>query len=244
MATSMTEPVRLDKRVVALTQCSRREAAQYIEGGWVRVDGVVVEEPQFMVAAQTVELDPSAELIPTEPATLILHKPLGVDSGNGPDPASALVVPDTRWADDPSGVRPLRRHLQRLTVPLPLPTDASGLLIFSQDWRVTRKLTEDLERVEQEFVVDVEGELAPNGLALLNHGLRFNNYAMPPINVSWQSEQRLRFAFKVLQPSQITPMCEAVGLKVTAMKRLRVGRISLAKLPPGQWRYLAPQERI
>lgn len=240
----MTEPVRLAKRVVALTQCSRREAEQYIEGGWVRVNGVVVEEPQFMVDTQTVELDPAAELAPVEPATLVLHRPAGYDAGNGANPASALVIPDNRSPDDASGVRPLKRHLLRLTSPLALPVEASGLLIFTQDWRVTRKLTEDIERIEQEFVVDVEGELIPNGLALLNHGLRFNNYAMPPIKVSWQSEQRLRFAFKVLQPTQIAPMCQAVGLKVLAMKRLRVGRIPLARLPPGQWRYLARGERI
>jgi len=240
----MTEPVRLAKRVVALAGCSRREAEQYIEGGWVRVDGIVVEEPQFMVDTQSVELDPAAKLAPTEPATLVLHKPAGYDAEAGPNPASALITPQTRWPDDVSGVRPLKRHFQRLSAPLPMPIGASGLLIFTQDWRVTRKLTEDLERVEQEFVVDVEGTLIPNGLALLNHGLRFNNYALPPIKVSWQSEQRLRFAFKRLQPTQIEPMCQAVGLKVLAMKRLRVGRIPLAKLPPGQWRYLAPGERI
>ncbi|WP_449428119.1 rRNA pseudouridine synthase [Rhodanobacter umsongensis] len=240
----MTEPVRLAKRVVALTRCSRREAEQYIEGGWVRVDGVVVEEPQFMVDTQAVEIDPAAELAPAEPATLVLHKPAGCDAGSGANPASALVIPANRSPDDTSGVRPLKRHLLRLTSPLALPTEASGLLIFTQDWRVTRKLTEDIDRIEQEFVVDVEGTLVPNGLALLNHGLRFNNYAMPPIKVSWQSEQRLRFAFKVLQPTQIVPMCQAVGLKVLAMKRLRVGRIPLAKLAPGQWRYLAPGERI
>lgn len=240
----MTEPVRLAKRVVALTHCSRREAEQYIEGGWVRVDGQVVEEPQFMVDTQTVALDPGARLIATEPATLVLHKPVGYDAGNGPNPASALVTPETRSPDDGSGVRPLKRHLQRLTSPLSLPTDASGLLIFTQDWRVTRKLTDDIDRIEQEFVVEVSGELIPDGLALLNHGLHFNNYAMPPIKVSWQSEQRLRFAFKRLQPTQIEPMCNAVGLQVLAMKCLRVGRIPLAKLAPGQWRYLAPHERI
>lgn len=240
----MTESVRLAKRVVALTRCSRREAEQYIEGGWVRVDGVTVEEPQFMVDTQTVELDPAAELTPAEPATLVLHKPAGCDAGSGENPASQLIRPETRWPDDPSGVRPLRRHLQRLGAPLPLPTEASGLLVFTQDWRVNRKLTEDSDRIEQEFVVDVEGELVPNGLALLNHGLSFNHYALPPIKVSWQSEQRLRFAFKLLQPTRIVPMCEAVGLKVTAMKRLRVGRISLSKLPTGQWRYLAGSERI
>lgn len=236
----MTEAVRLAKRVIALSGCSRREAEQYIEGGWVRVDGVVVEEPQFMVDAQIVELDPNATSSPTEPATLVLHKPAGCDPGD----ARTMVAPDTRWSGDPSGVRPLKRHLQRLGAPLSLATEASGLLVFTQDWRVTRKLTEDIDRIEQEFVVDVDGELIPNGLALLNHGLQFNHYAMPPIKVSWQNENRLRFAFKRLQPGQIRPMCEAVGLTVLAMKCLRVGRIPLAKLPAGEWRYLAPGERI
>ena len=240
----MTESLRLAKRVVALAQCSRREAEQYIEGGWVRVDGIVVEEPQFMVDTQTVEIDPAARLAPLEAVTLVLHKPAGYDAGDGPNPARALVTPATRWAGDASGVRPLQRHMHGLGAPLALPTAASGLLVFTQDWRVSRKLTEDIDRIEQEFVVEVSGTLKENGLALLNHGLRFNNYAMPPIKVSWQSEQRLRFAFKVLQPTQIEPMCNAVGLSVLAMKRLRVGRISLAKLPPGQWRYLAPHERI
>ncbi|MEO5830031.1 MAG: RNA-binding protein, partial [Rhodanobacter sp.] len=165
-------------------------------------------------------------------------------AGNGPNPAHALVTPATRSADDGSGVRPLHRHMHGLTAPLALPSSASGLLVFTQDWRVSRKLTDDIDRIEQEFVVEVSGELAANGLALLNHGLSFNNYAIPPIKVSWQSEQRLRFAFKRMASSQIEPMCNAVGLKVLAMKCLRVGRIPLAKLPPGQWRYLAPDDRI
>lgn len=236
----MTEAIRLAKRIVALTGCSRREAEQYIEGGWVRVDGVVVEEPQFMIQEQAVELAPGATSTPVEAATLALHKPAGCD----PDDAHNLVTAATRWCGDASGVRPLKRHLQRLGAPLPLATAASGLLIFTQDWRVTRKLTEDIDRIEREFVVEVRGELTPNGLALLNHGLRFNHYAMPPIKVSWQSENRLRFAFKRLLPAQIQPMCEAVGLTVLAMKCLRVGRIPLAKLPVGEWRYLAPNERI
>ena len=94
----MTEPVRLAKRVVALAQCSRREAEQYIEGGWVRVDGVVVEEPQFMVDAQHVELDPQAKLAPAEPATLVLHKPAGYDAGNGANPASMAASMYSRRA--------------------------------------------------------------------------------------------------------------------------------------------------
>lgn len=239
----MTEAIRLSKRVIALSQCSRREADQYIEGGWVRVDGVVVEEPQFMVDTQQVEIDPRAVLAQSEPVTLVLHKPADAAADDA-NTAAALVTPQTHWPEDGSGVRPLKRHLQRLEAPLALPASASGLLIFTQDWRARRKLTEDIDRIEQEFVVEVAGTLKENGLALLNHGLSFNNYAMPPIKVSWQNERHLRFAFKRLSSSQIEPMCNAVGLQVLGMKCLRVGRIPLARLPPGQWRYLTPHERI
>ena len=55
--------VRLAKRVAELVPCSRREAEQYIEGGWVRVDGKVVEEPQFRVLKQRIELDKNASLM-------------------------------------------------------------------------------------------------------------------------------------------------------------------------------------
>ena len=79
----MTEPVRLSKRLAELLPCSRREAELYIEGGWVSVDGKVVEEPQFKVDAQRVELLPGAVAAPIGFATLLLHKPAGYGIGSG-----------------------------------------------------------------------------------------------------------------------------------------------------------------
>ena len=240
----MAEPVRLAKRVIELARCSRREAEQYIEGGWVLVDGEIVEAPQFMVSTQHVPLHAQAKSAAVGPATLLLHKPAGYDAVDGANPVGALVAPAARWTGDTTGIRLLRRHLMRLHSALELPTKASGLLVLTQDGRIMRKLSEDSDVIEQEFVVDVSGELITNGLALLNHGLRFNHYALPPIKVSWQSESRLRFAFKILQPTQIERMCNAVGLDVQAMKRIRIGRLPMAKLPVGQWRYLAAHEKI
>ncbi len=67
----MTDPIRLSKRLAELTACSRREAELYIEGGWVSVDGEVIEEPQFKVLDQRVELLPGARAETIEPATLL-----------------------------------------------------------------------------------------------------------------------------------------------------------------------------
>lgn len=242
----MTEPIRLAKRVAELRACSRREAEQYITGGWVRVDGMVVEEPQFRVTDQRVEIDPHADLAQTEPVTLLLHKPAGYQAlpGDGAPAASQLLDAATLWSEDASGIRPLKKHFAQLSLCAPLETGASGLVVFTQDWRVARKLTEDAATLEHELVVEVAGELAPGGLEKLNRGIAFQGRTPPAIKVSWQSENRLRVALKGARPGEVARLCEAAGLKVLSLKRIRLGRIPLGKLPPGQWRYLRGDERF
>lgn len=234
----MTEPIRLAKRLVELVSCSRREAELYITGGWVMVDGQVVEEPQFPVSDQLVELHPDASPIPTEPVTLLLHQPTGGDMKIN------AICADTRWADDSSGIHLLRQHFYKLTPCMPLERNAGGLTVFTQDFRVARKLSDEADTIEQEYIVEVTGELLPDGLKLLNHGLKYNGKALPPIKVSWQNENRLRFALKGVIPGQISHACQKVGLQVRSMKRIRIGRLSMAKLPVGQWRYLMQHERF
>ncbi|MDB5764550.1 MAG: tRNA pseudouridine synthase [Herminiimonas sp.] len=240
----MTESIRLAKRVAEMMSCSRSQAEQYIEGGWVTVDGVVVEEPGFRVQDQTIELLPQATPAPVEPVTILLHKPAGVNTFADVSAALQLISPDTRIDDDRSGLRFLKRHLSGLTLTDHLETDASGLIVLTQDWRVKRKLMEDAARVEQEYIADVTGELIPDGLALLNQGLTFNGKPLAPMNVSWQKETRLRFALKGVQRGQIGIMCEKVGLTVQTIKRIRIGRMPMAGLPVGRWRYLLDHERF
>lgn len=237
---SMTDPIRLSKRLIELVGCSRREAELYIEGGWVLVDGVVVQEPQFKVESQRVELLPDAVLAPVEPVTLLLHVP----SGHFPDRAVESVSPASQWPDDNSAIRPLKSHFARLVTCLPLQAGADGLHVLTQDWRIERKLKEDQAKLEQEYVVEVLGTLSNSQLKRLNHGLSFNGTALPPCKVSWQNETRLRFALKNPQPGQIVFMCNSVDLKVLGMKRIRIGGVSMAKVQPGQWRYLAGKERF
>ncbi|HEX5286176.1 MAG TPA: rRNA pseudouridine synthase [Polaromonas sp.] len=245
----MTEPVRLAKRIAEMRSFSRREAEHYIEGGWVTVDGVVVEEPQFRVMNQTIELSPDASLLALTPVTLLLHKPAGYEAGLGDSAMSSiqLLLAVNQAPGDRSGIRPLKKHFSGSELATPLATAASGLVVFTQDWRVLRKLREDARVLEHEVIVEVSGEIKPGGLERLNridHGFTFKGALLPPAKVSWQSEARLRFALKGEMPGQIAYMCESVGLKVEAMKRLRVGRVPLSQLPSGQWRYLMPYERF
>ncbi|MES2128555.1 MAG: rRNA pseudouridine synthase [Pseudomonadota bacterium] len=231
--------IRLAKRVAEMIPCSRSEAEQYISGGWVSVDGVVVEEPGARVEdEQDVVVHDEAKLGEIVPVTILVHKPADVAN------ALSCVTPENLQVAEHGNFRFLKRHLSNLTDTMPLDARASGLVVLTQDFRVARKLVQEGPRVEQEYIVEVAGTIRDGGLALLNHGLTFNGKELPPIKVSWQNETRLRFALKGAKPGQILHMCRMVDLKVVAIKRIRVGRVPMASLPVGQWRYLHEYERF
>ena len=194
-------------------------------------DGQVVEAPGARVRPdQAVTVAPDASLLELTPVTLLLHKPVGFEAGlglpagqaahasrsQGATPATTLLSATSHLAEDASGIRVLQRHFKQLECFTPLPTEASGLVVYTQDKRIARKLAEDIESLEQECIVEVKGDIAPNGLQRLCHGLSFNGRPLPPIKVSWQNETKLRFALKGIRPGQIPAMCEAVGLAVVA----------------------------
>lgn len=241
----MSDSIRLAQRVTELLGCSRAEAEQYIQNGWVSVDGHVVERPQHKVTDEQVELSPYARLGPVEPATILLHKPVGFDAIHGPKPASALVSPQTHWARDDSSVRLLQRHFRNLTPLVPLEVEASGLVVFSQDKAVCQRLTAKGNQIEHEYLVEVSGEIEPDGLQRLKHGLPSKGRHFPACQVSWQNETRLRVAIKGVREGQLQDVCAQVGLEVISIRRLRLGRIPLGKgLPPGEWRYLDARDRF
>ena len=171
----MTESIRLAKRVADLFSCSRREAQLYIEGGWVAVDGNVVEEPGAPIAPQQeITLLPgfSAEAVP--PVTLLLHRPAGVAPCLGMLPPMHGLTPYLTPANlDLSGSTGfgrtafLKRHLHHLNACTALEESASGLLVLTQDFHIERKLSEDGATLEQEYVVEVAGDLAPAQIATL-----------------------------------------------------------------------------
>ena len=252
---------RLAKRVAALVPCSRSEAEQYIKGGWVKVNGQVVEEPQFRIQTQTITIDPDASLLELSSITIVLHKPADWVDGTEEslaklnraarrapfDDARTLLTAAKHWADDPSDIRLLQRHFKQLTAAVPLENAAAGLIVFTQDWRVERKLSEDMGSMEHEVIVDVQGEVTAQALHLLNRTLD-SDESLPQAKVSINSNtperSKLRFAIKGAHRGLIAYLCERVKLEIIDMRRIRLGRVALSDLPVGQWRYLGVGEKF
>lgn len=239
---------RLSKRMAELGLCSRREADEWISNGWVKVDGVVIDTLGTRIAPDAnIEISKAAEKHQSEIVTILLHKPVGYVSGQAEDgyqPAITLVHPDNQWNEDPTRKEFQRGFLKGLAPAGRLDIDSTGLLVLTQDGRVARQLIGDDSTIEKEYLVRVEGELSEQGLKKLNHGLELDGVQLKPAKVSWQNEDQLRFVLREGRKRQIRRMCELVGLNVVGLKRVRIGSVSLGKLPLGSWRYLRLGERF
>ncbi|MNF92343.1 23S rRNA pseudouridine synthase F [compost metagenome] len=200
----------------------------------------MVDEPQFKVTEQKVELQTGARAEALEPVTLLLHQPADLDI----ESACNSITVDSLSADHSQGRRPLKGHFARLNNVAPLQQGASGLQVFTQDWRITRKLESDLAKLEQEYVVEVSGDMIAHGLERLNRGFTWKGKELPKIKASWQNETRLRMVLKNPQPGLIALLCSSVGVTPVSMRRIRLGGVSMSKLPLGQWRYLANTEKF
>jgi len=248
--TTPNEPLRLSKRMSELGLCSRREADEWISRGWVRVDGKVISELGTKIHPdQRITIERQAAAEQSKRVTILINKPVGYVSGqaeDGYEPAICLVKAENRWSEDKLDMHFHPTQLRSLVAAGRLDIDSTGLLILTQDGRIAKHLIGHDTSVEKEYLVRVAygkpGRLPEADLRRLNHGLFLDGKALIPAKVRWQNDDQLNFILKEGKKRQIRRMCEAVGLQVLGLKRVRIGRVKLSGLPEGQWRYLGADE--
>ena len=242
------EPVRLSKVMAQRGICSRREADEYIARGLVRVDGRVISELGTRIDPESrIELLPGAVEHQERQVTILLNKPIGFVSAQPEDghrAAVELFLPENQWDRDPDRRRWTRAMTLGMAPAGRLDIDSQGMLILTQDGRVARRIIDKTSPVEKEYLVRVQGRLDDRGLALLRHGLSLDEQPLKPARVEWLNEDQLRFVLTEGKKRQIRRMCELVSLRVTGLKRVRIGNIVLGHLPEGCWRHLGPDERF
>ncbi|MGU7780323.1 pseudouridine synthase [Burkholderia sp. PU8-34] len=247
--------LRLSKRMSELGLCSRREADEWIEKGWVLVDGERIDTLGTKVRPdQRIEIDERAQAEQAAQVTILLHKPVGYVSGqaeDGYEPATVLITRENHWSGDRSPVRFSPQQLRALAPAGRLDIDSTGLLVLTQNGRIAKQLIGEQSDIDKEYLVrvrfgerlvDIDQHFPAESLAKLRHGLELDGVALKPAMVSWQNGEQLRFVLREGKKRQIRRMCELVGLEVIGLKRVRMGRVMLGALPQGQWRYLSADE--
>ena len=243
--------LRLSKRMSELGIASRREADEWIARGWVRVDGrVVAELGSRVLPSQHITIDARARNAQAQLVTVLLNKPVGYVSGQAEDgyqPARVLVTPRSPVARGPLGhplhaaapEEPRSRRPARHRFGRPAGADAGRPRRAPADRRRQRRSRRNTWSGSRRR----SGQALPaESLALLRHGLELDGEALLPAQVEWLNDDQLRFVLQEGKKRQIRRMCEAVGLQVLGLKRVRIGAVALGALPAGQWRYLRLDE--
>ena len=232
---------RLSKLMSERGMCSRREADRFIEQGLVLVDGEKITELGIRIDPnQTITLVAEARRRQDQLATVLLNKPHGYVSGlpeKGYPAAVTLVTDDNR--QNPDQLTPSRHGLApagRLDI------DSIGLIVFTQDGRIARRLIGSQSRIEKEYLIWVEGALDADKIERLRHGLHLDGKPLRPAKIDQLKEKLLRFTLLEGRKRQIRRMCEQLDLRVTRLLRVRIGAVKLGALKEGKWRLLQPGE--
>lgn len=227
-------PERLQKILSARGVASRRKAEEMILSGRVTVDGAVA------ALGDCADPDNNVILVDGQPLParekhvyIMLNKPRGyvttLSDEKGRPNAAQLV------ADCGLRVYPVGR----------LDMDSEGLLLFTNDGDFANELMHPKHEVNKTYLVWVTGYV-PGGEVRLSRPITLDGYTIKPPKVILQkaegSKAMLQITIHEGRNRQIRRMCEAAGMTVTRLRRIREGAVALGDLPPGKWRCLTPEE--
>lgn len=236
------EPLRINKWLAEEGVCSRREADALILKGLIKVDDEAAVAGQKIEAGQTLTLLQKATRQLDNKLSLIFHKPEGIVSGTpepGEIPAVRLITEKTLSGK----AHAIPGRYNKLAPLGRLDKDSRGLLVLSEDGVLAKALIGPESTVDKEYVVKVKGDVTPEKLALLRHGLELDGRKLKPAEVEQVKAHELRFVLHEGRNRQIRRMCQLVELRVVDLMRVRIGSLELAGLPEGKWRPISARER-
>ena len=226
---------RLSKLIAAAGVASRRKAADLIRAGRVSVDGQMADHPGTLVdeARAQVTVDGRPVRLQT-PVHILLNKPRG--------PLSTVV--DQRGRQT---VVDLLGEIQARLYPAGrLDADTEGLLIITNDGELTYRLTHPSHALDKVYEAEVAGAPSPEALRRLAQGVVLEDGPTAPAKARLLRKERDRSVVELTihegRKRQVKRMLQAVGHPVLALKRTRVGPLTLGNLAPGEWRQLTAAE--
>ena len=223
--------------------CSRREADRYIEQGLVLVNGIVIDQLGTKVAPDSdIKLARAAQQQQAQLITVMLNKPVGYVSTQpepGNTPAIQLITAANQFGETAQRLK----FRDGLSVVGRLDIESQGLLLFTQDGRLAKRIIGEQYTTEKEYLVRVTGGYLDEArLKLLRHGLSLDGEPLKPAKVDYINDEQLRFVLTEGKKRQIRRMCDLVNLRVVGLKRVRIGNLRLGNLPEGQWRFVQAEE--
>lgn len=232
------EEERLQKFIANQGICSRRKAEEYITSGRIKVNGNVIMELGTKIdpSKDVVEVDgKKISNIAGKKVYILLNKPIG-------------YVTTTRDQFNRNTVLDLVNVKEKVLPVGRLDMYTSGAIILSNDGDFIYKITHPKYEVEKTYNVTLKGQVTDEEIEQLKNGVQIENYVTGKAKVKIlridkeKDLSRVELIIHEGKNREVRKMCEAIGRKVLALHRTKIGNISVKDLRLGTWRYLRPNE--
>ena len=230
MTEERSEGERLQKALAAAGIASRRHAENLITAGRIAVNGEIVTQLGTRVAS-TDRIAVDGKLISRTPhyTYIMLNKPIGVLSTAHDERGRPSVVDLVRA---PQRVYPVGR----------LDLDSEGLLLLTNNGELTYRILHPRHEMPREYYVWTTSPASDAQIAQLREGIEIGDWRTHPAEVTRRPGGALSMIIHEGHKRQVRLMCNAVGLNVNRLQRVRLGPVKIGNLKPGEWRELRPEE--
>jgi len=208
--------------------CSRREADKYIEECRVTINGKDANKGNRVKVGDVVLVDGEPIRKKQLPVYLMLNKPKGVTC--------------TTDLKDKTNIIDYINYKKRIFPIGRLDKLSEGLIFLTNDGNIVNKILRSANGHEKEYTVMVDKPVNLEFLKQMRAGVKIPGAITQPCFVKQEGDQRFKIILKQGLNRQIRKMCEALGYKVTALKRVRIMNITLGNLATGKWRYFTVSE--
>lgn len=220
--------ISLNKYISESGFCSRREADKYIDQGRVTINGNVALKGNRVSDGDEVEVDGEALRKKKAAVYLMLNKPKGITC--------------TTDLKDKTNIIDYINYKQRIFPIGRLDKLSEGLIFLTNDGNIVNKILRSGNGHEKEYIVTTDKNFDIAFLKQMREGVRILGGKTKPCFVKQEGDNRFRIILTQGLNRQIRRMCEALGYRVTSLKRIRIMNITLSGLAPGKWRHFTPAE--
>ena len=231
------EEIRLQKYLAEAGIASRRKCEEYITDGRIKVNGKIINELGTKVNPEKDEIYFDDKKIENkeELVYILLNKPIG-------------YVTTAKDQFNRDTVMNLIKIKERVVPVGRLDMYTSGALLLSNDGNFVYKITHPKHEINKTYTVTLKGIVTKEDVEKLEKGVDIGGYITKPAKVKIlktdieKNISRLEITIHEGKNRQVRKMCEAIGKKVQALHRTKIGNISVKTLKIGQWRYLTKKE--
>lgn len=220
--------MRLDQYLGQHNIASRREAKRLIADGLVLVNKKTVSEPGYAVKEKDVVTLAKTAAKKNPKTTVLIYKPKGITCSTNSNEGTTLQQKFPQF--------------KNLSYVGRLDKESEGLLLLSDDGLITKAVTGENSDIEKEYIVTVREKVLPTHLKRIQKGMAIDGEYAQPAQAFRDAQDKLRVILKEGKKHQVRRMANTLHLTVKNLKRIRIGKLTIGNMQPGQFRKLTETE--